>query len=224
MNNLKYFRKKYGKTQKDIADLLGMTQTAYGNYELGKRTISPENLSTLADYYGISVDELMGRIPLEDYGKHLEEIPELQPEDEVYLPLDHPSDALTKRLADMEASRDELRNRLKSLTQSDSAGFDAETLYKSTLELTDRIKRILSDLDATDDDKRNALSLFIRSIVVSESRKVIFNYTLPKVGHQYDSVPPSLNKNMSGVGSQSAHNPSAPPVGEYSHAQRITLW
>lgn len=87
MNNLKYFRKKYGKTQKDIADLLGMTQTAYGNYELGKRTISPENLSTLADYYGISVDELMGRIPLEDYGKHLEEIPELQPEDEVYLPL-----------------------------------------------------------------------------------------------------------------------------------------
>lgn len=87
MNNLKYFRKKYGKTQKDIADLLGMTQTAYGNYELGKRTISPENLSTIADYYGISVDELMGRIPLEDYGKHLEEIPELQPEDEVYLPL-----------------------------------------------------------------------------------------------------------------------------------------
>ena len=87
MNNLKYFRKKYGKTQKDIADLLGMTQTAYGNYELGKRTISPDKLSTLADFYGITVDELMGRSPLEDYGRHLEEIPEIDPEDEVYLPL-----------------------------------------------------------------------------------------------------------------------------------------
>lgn len=87
MNNLKYFRKKYNKTQKEIADLLKITQTAYGNYELGKRTISPENLSTLADFYGITVDELMGRSPLEDYGRHLEEIPELTPEDEVYLPL-----------------------------------------------------------------------------------------------------------------------------------------
>ena len=75
MNNLKYFRKRYNKTQKEIADLLGMTQTAYGNYELGKRTISPEKLSTLADFYAVTVDELMGRSPLEDIGRHLEEIP-----------------------------------------------------------------------------------------------------------------------------------------------------
>ena len=87
MNNLKYFRKKSGKTQKDIADFLSITQTAYGNYELGKRQITPENLTKLADYYNVSVDDLLGRGSLDAAGKHLEEVPELVPEDEVMIPL-----------------------------------------------------------------------------------------------------------------------------------------
>ena len=87
MNNLKYFRKKMGKSQADVANYLGVTPTAYGHYETGRRTISPENLAKLADYYVISVDELMGRSPIEDVGRHLEEKPEIVPEDEVMIPL-----------------------------------------------------------------------------------------------------------------------------------------
>lgn len=87
MNNLKYFRKKNGKTQKEISNLLGVTQTAYGNYELGKRQITPENLSKLADYYGVTVDELMGRGSAEGIGRQIKEAPQIIPVDEVMVPL-----------------------------------------------------------------------------------------------------------------------------------------
>lgn len=87
MNNLKYFRKKAGKTQKEVADFLNITQTAYGNYELGKRQITPENLIKLADLYEVSIDELMGRGSAEDAGRHIEEKPQIIPEDEVMIPL-----------------------------------------------------------------------------------------------------------------------------------------
>lgn len=87
MNNLKLFRKRKNVSQAEIAKFLGLTPTAYGHYETGRRTISPENLSKLADYYNVSVDELMGRGSLEDMGRQLEEIPEIIPDDEVMLPL-----------------------------------------------------------------------------------------------------------------------------------------
>lgn len=87
MNNLKYFRKKTNKTQQEIADLLNITQTAYGNYELGKRQIPLSYLPILADYYGVTVDDLIGRGSLDDVGRHPEEQPELVQEEEVLIPL-----------------------------------------------------------------------------------------------------------------------------------------
>lgn len=87
MNNLKYFRKKAGKTQAEIAALLNLTQTAYGNYEIGKRDISTDNLVSLAEYYGVSTDALLGRGTLEGIGIHLQAKPEVVPEDEVQIPL-----------------------------------------------------------------------------------------------------------------------------------------
>lgn len=87
MNNLKFFRKKKNLSQAAVAEALGLTPTAYGHYETGRRTISPENLAKLADLYEVTIDELMGRSPAEDAGRHLEEVPELVPEDEVMIPL-----------------------------------------------------------------------------------------------------------------------------------------
>ena len=48
-------------TQSAIAELLHCTQVCYSNYETGKRDIPTEALETLADFYGVSVDYLMGR-------------------------------------------------------------------------------------------------------------------------------------------------------------------
>ena len=86
MNNLKYYRKKANKTQQEVALFLGVTQTAYGNYELGKRQMTPAALSSLADLYDVTVDDLLGRTG-EPLGRSIEEVPELVPEDEVLIPL-----------------------------------------------------------------------------------------------------------------------------------------
>lgn len=47
--------------QEQLADYLNCTQACYSNYENGKRDIPTEVLSALADFYGVSVDYLMGR-------------------------------------------------------------------------------------------------------------------------------------------------------------------
>ena len=47
--------------QKDLAELLQVHQTTYSDYELGKLNIPIAALHTLADFYGVSVDYLLGR-------------------------------------------------------------------------------------------------------------------------------------------------------------------
>jgi len=47
--------------QKDIAAYLGIQQTVYSRYERGFQTIPLEYLIKLADYYGVSMDYLVGR-------------------------------------------------------------------------------------------------------------------------------------------------------------------
>lgn len=47
--------------QKDIAEMLGMSQTGYSKYETGENDIPTQILIKLADFYGTSVDYLLGR-------------------------------------------------------------------------------------------------------------------------------------------------------------------
>lgn len=44
-----------------LAKYLNCTQVCYSQYELGKRDIPTEVLIKLADYYGTSIDYLLGR-------------------------------------------------------------------------------------------------------------------------------------------------------------------
>ena len=47
--------------QKEIAAILGISQTVYSRYERGYQTIPLEHLIKLADYYQVSIDYLVGR-------------------------------------------------------------------------------------------------------------------------------------------------------------------
>lgn len=47
--------------QAQIAELLGIDQRVYSNYETGKRDIPLRHIVTLADYYRVSVDYILGR-------------------------------------------------------------------------------------------------------------------------------------------------------------------
>lgn len=48
-------------SQKRIAEMLGMSQTGYSKYETGENDIPTHILIKLADFYGTSVDYLLGR-------------------------------------------------------------------------------------------------------------------------------------------------------------------
>lgn len=47
--------------QKDLAEYLQCGQVCYSYYETGKRDIPTDVLIKLADYYGTSIDYLLGR-------------------------------------------------------------------------------------------------------------------------------------------------------------------
>lgn len=59
--NLRNLRKLNGKTQEEVAKFLNTTQTTYSKYELGIHEPTLETLCKLADFYGVSVDYLIGR-------------------------------------------------------------------------------------------------------------------------------------------------------------------
>ena len=59
--NLKSARKKSGKTQKEVADLLGVGQSTYKNYECGLREPNGDTIVALANLFGVSTDYLLGR-------------------------------------------------------------------------------------------------------------------------------------------------------------------
>ncbi|MCI5529361.1 MAG: helix-turn-helix domain-containing protein [Blautia sp.] len=48
-------------SQKQISEILHISQRSYSHYETGSRNIPIEMLIRLADYYDISLDYLVGR-------------------------------------------------------------------------------------------------------------------------------------------------------------------
>lgn len=58
---LRDLREDRDMKQKEIAAILGIDQRVYSTYETGKRDIPLHHLITLADFYHVSVDYLLGR-------------------------------------------------------------------------------------------------------------------------------------------------------------------
>lgn len=48
-------------SQKELADILNVTRSAYSNYENGIRDVPVDVLARLADFYKTSVDYIIGR-------------------------------------------------------------------------------------------------------------------------------------------------------------------
>lgn len=54
-------QKKKGLTQQKLAEILGIKQNSYSDWETGKNEPSLENLVKLADLFEVSLDWLFGR-------------------------------------------------------------------------------------------------------------------------------------------------------------------
>lgn len=61
ISNLRNLREDSDLTQSQIGEYLHISQRAYSHYESGTRDIPLEILIKLADFYEISLDELVGR-------------------------------------------------------------------------------------------------------------------------------------------------------------------
>ena len=59
--NIRSLRIDHGLTQKQIAEIVNVKQNTYSQYEIGMLNYPIDVLIKLADYYGVSVDYLLGR-------------------------------------------------------------------------------------------------------------------------------------------------------------------
>ena len=64
--NIRSLRIDNGLTQKQVAQILGISQNTYSQYEIGVLNYPVEALIKLADYYGVSTDYLLGRTTVKD--------------------------------------------------------------------------------------------------------------------------------------------------------------
>lgn len=60
-NNLKSLREDNDIKQRQIAEILNVSQNTYSQYETGVIPLTAETLIKLADYYNVSVDYLLDR-------------------------------------------------------------------------------------------------------------------------------------------------------------------
>lgn len=58
---LQELRKEKGLLQKEAADMMKISRTAYSNYEQGIRQPSFEILKIICDFYDVTADYLIGR-------------------------------------------------------------------------------------------------------------------------------------------------------------------
>lgn len=68
---LKELREKAGYSQQGFADAIGVKQSTVGNWEAGAREPKFEIMERLADFFGVSVDYLLGRDVTHNYADSL---------------------------------------------------------------------------------------------------------------------------------------------------------
>ena len=76
-NIIKELRKKEKYTQAELAEKLSVNQTTVSCWETGKATPPPEMLMTLAQFFGVTVDYLMGNTPTKTEKKKGVQVPVL---------------------------------------------------------------------------------------------------------------------------------------------------
>ena len=71
-SRLRSHRKELKKTQEQMAQLLNVRRSTYGEYERGKIMPPVDKIKILADYFGISVDYLMGNTNIKSHRERSE--------------------------------------------------------------------------------------------------------------------------------------------------------
>ncbi len=65
-NKIKELRKKHKMSQSELGSLLGLSYTAIGYYESGKRRVPVAILKKMSEIFNVDMNELMGLNPPDD--------------------------------------------------------------------------------------------------------------------------------------------------------------
>ena len=60
LKRMRDLREDHDKTQQEIAEVLGTSQTMYARYERGANELPIHHLLTLCQFYGVSTDYFLG--------------------------------------------------------------------------------------------------------------------------------------------------------------------
>lgn len=90
-NNLKIYRKRFGLTQEQVAEQLGVSRQAVAKWERGETLPDIDNIIAMADLYEISVDSLVRNIAAigdtkNDEKKHMFGIVKVNDKGQITLP------------------------------------------------------------------------------------------------------------------------------------------
>lgn len=66
-NRLKKLRKEKKLSQTELGQILNLAQRTISSYETGERFPNELILNNIADYFGVSIDYLLGRTKLRSY-------------------------------------------------------------------------------------------------------------------------------------------------------------
>ena len=64
--NIRHLRESHQLTQKQLGDIVGVTDKAVSTWENGSKSPRTDKLKVLADYFGITADQLLGENPPRD--------------------------------------------------------------------------------------------------------------------------------------------------------------
>lgn len=120
--NILKTRKDLGLTQKEMADKLGISRTAYRNLEKGETKVYSNHISAMARLSGKKEEELvLGYVPKESEEQHLKEMNNLATQMKV---MQQQYEARIQELLAKLAEKDELIEFLKSNIRSQQSMLD----------------------------------------------------------------------------------------------------
>ena len=67
LKRMRDLREDHDKTQQEIADLLGTSQTMYARYERGANELPIHHMLSLCDYYQVSADYFLAKTNCKNY-------------------------------------------------------------------------------------------------------------------------------------------------------------
>lgn len=65
IKQLRVIRKQNGFTQQQVADMLGISRSAYNGYERGRRSPDVDTIEKLSRFYSVPIARFFGEVPSE---------------------------------------------------------------------------------------------------------------------------------------------------------------